>query len=189
MSKKIGVFGSTSTKEKGPPELIEKARALGKALGEQGALVITGACSGCPYLAAEAALKEGSEVWGFSPAKDREEQQEDTPTDNLDVYTKLIFIPADFEFADDKSVCYKFRNILSTATCDAGIIIAGKWGTLNEFTSLVDVGKNVGVLTGTGGTADEIEGLMRKIKKKIRGTVIFDNDPEELVRRLMQLCS
>lgn len=61
---------------------------------------------------------------------------------------------------------YNYHNVLTTAACDAGIIIAGRWGSMNEFTNLYDMGKVIGVLTGTGGIADELPQLLKKISKK-----------------------
>ena len=60
----------------------------------------------------------------------------------------------------------KYRNVSSTANCDAGIIISGRWGTMNEFTNLYDMGKVIGILTETSGVADEIKNLSKKINKE-----------------------
>jgi len=105
----------------------------------------------------------------------------------LSIYTKLIYVSRDLPFADNRRIRMKYRNVLSTAECDAGIIISGQWGSLNEFTNLVDMQKVVGVLTGTGGVADELPALAKKIVKEGQGTVIFNDDPRALVEELLQL--
>ena len=74
---------------------------------------------------------------------------------------------------------------MSTADCDAGIIMAGRWGSLNEFTCLTDFGKVLGVLTETGGIADELKSLTEKISKKGSGKVIFNNSPEKLLMEVI----
>ena len=69
---------------------------------------------------------------------------------------------------------------------DAGIIISGRWGTMNEFTNLHDMGKVIGVLTGTGGVADDLSSLSKKIHKPSKAVVIFDSSPEQLVKRILE---
>jgi hypothetical protein len=56
---------------------------------------------------------------------------------------------------------------------------------LNEFTNLMDMQKLACVLTGTGGVADELPALTRRVKKEGQGIVIFDDDPERLVDQIM----
>ena len=76
--------------------------------------------------------------------------------------------------------------MISTANCDAGIIISGRWGTMNEFTNLFDMGKAIGVLTGTGGVADELPAFCKKITKHNRSKVIFNDEPEKLVELVIK---
>src|SRR6185369_3035472 len=176
MTYKIGVFGSGNSSK--PPEVIGAlATAIGVELGKhpKEVIVVTGGCSGLPYLAAHEAAKTGTPVWGFSPVRDMDEQKEFTPKDDLSIYQELYFVERDLPFAGNQRVCMKYRNVLSTAACDAGIIISGQWGSLNEFTDLVDMQKLVGVLTGSGGIADELPRLAKKIIKEGQGEVLFDD--------------
>ena len=73
-------------------------------------------------------------------------------------------------------------------SCDAVVLIAGASGTLNEFTIAYDESKLIGVLTKTGGVADHIKNLVENVlrKKKSSGTVIYNEDPKELVRELVE---
>lgn len=178
----IGVFGSAADIA---DSILPKADALGRALGKAGVTVATGACSGLPYRAASAAQQHGAKVWGYSPVRNMEEQKKFTPDDDLSIYDKLIYIPSNFEFIDDDLICKKYRNVISTATVDAGIIISGRWGTMNEFTNLFDMGKVIGVLVGTSGIADELPALTEKVKKKSRAKVIFNASPEGLVQEVL----
>lgn len=180
---KVGVFGSAAGEE--TDQAKTQAREIGEKLGRLKCVVITGACSGLPYIAAEAAHKSGAAIWGFSPKLGLEGQKAFTPTDDLKIYTKLIYVSKSFEFYNQDLVSKKYRNVLSTATCDAGIIIAGRWGTMNEFTNLFDMGKVVGVLTGTGGMADELPRLFQKISKKSEAKVFFNDSPKELVHEVV----
>lgn len=182
MKYKIGAFGSAD----GDLEtLLDKAHILGEALGKQNVIVITGASTGLPNEVALSAKKAGAEVWGFSPGVNLERQKELLPNADTTIFDKLVFIPQDYEFAEDKFVSLKYRNVTSTANCDAGIIISGRWGTLNEFTNLYDMGKVIGVLTGTGGVADEIEYLAKKIYKPGKAIIIIDKEPEALVSKIL----
>ena len=74
---------------------------------------------------------------------------------------------------------------MSTATADAGIIISGRWGTMNEFTNLYDMGKVIGVLTGFGGIADELPSLSKKINKQSKAKVFFSDNPDTLVSEII----
>jgi len=88
MKFKIGVFGSASGDH--PAGLITKARALGKVLGERECTVITGACGGLPYEVAQTAASSRADVWGVSPAVDREEHMRIYPEQNMTMYKKLF---------------------------------------------------------------------------------------------------
>lgn len=183
MQYKIGIFGSNADKDEKKDELPKNlAEEFGEELSKFKATVITGACSGIPYAIAYEADKRGCNVVGFSPELDIKGQKLFTPTDDLSIYTKIVFVPRDFEFTFNKQVCKKYRNVISTANCDGGIIIAGRWGTLNEFTNLYDMGKVIGVLTGIGGIADELSLLSKKITKKSKAKVFFSNSPSKLIQ-------
>lgn len=187
MKYKIGVFGSGANNLSGTAT-ARAAQKIGIALGEQAnkVIVITGGCTGLPYEAASEAAKSGVEVWGFSPVFDLEQQKLFAPDDDPSIYSKLHFVPKDVPFADNQRICMKYRNVLSTAACDAGIIISGRWGSLNEFTNLIDMQKTVGVLTGSGGIADELPMLAKKISKAGQGEIIFESDPVALVQKVLE---
>lgn len=183
MKYKIGVYGS-AIKEKDSTNLL--AKELGQALGEHNIIVVTGACSGIPYLSAFEAAKKGKEVWGFSPELNFEDQKNAYPDDDQKIYSKLFYVPQEFPFSDQKEVCKRYRNVTSTATVDAGIIVAGRWGTLNEYTNLYDLGKIIGILNGTGGVADEIKRLNQKINKPSKAKILYNDSPKELVTDILK---
>lgn len=181
---KIGVFGSNA--EELSISTIGKAKQIGEELANYSIIIITGASSGLPYHAAQEAAKKGIGVWGYSPVANVKDQKIFTPNDDISIYKRLIFIPKDFEFSSDPQVSKKYRNVISTANCDAGIIISGRWGTLNEFTNLYDMGKIIGVLTNTGGIADQLPVLTQKIHKKSKAKIIFSSSPKELVEKVIK---
>lgn len=182
MKYKIGVFGSAVNEGE---KIQEKARRLGRELTKQDVILITGVASGLPYEVVWSAAKAGSTIEGFSPCVDLESQKKETPEQDLTIYKKITFVPKDSPFANNINVCRKYRNVNSTANCHAGIIISGRWGTMNEFTNLFDMGKVIGVLTTTGGVADELPRLMKKISKKTNAVVIFSDSPRVLVRKVL----
>jgi predicted Rossmann-fold nucleotide-binding protein len=160
MSYKIGVYGS-SVSEGTQAEALGKS--LGDALAKHSCTIITGGCSGMPYIVAHEAAQHGAEVWGFTPAVTIEEHRQAYPCDDINIYTRLIYVPQNYHElfgktpaskALDWSERLKYRNVISTINSDAGIIISGSWGTLNEFTNLIYEGKPIGVLTGSGGLPD-----------------------------------
>lgn len=183
MKERIGIFGSAVYDSEA---ITTKARELGEVLAEADVILITGACSGLPYEVALAAYKKGrTEIWGFSPAPNYEGQVACTPDDDNTIYSRLTYTPADFEFVSDVAVARKYRNVLSTATCDGGIVVSGRWGSLNEFTNLYDMGKVIGVLTGTGGIADILPDLSRQISKPSKASVFFNNSASILVSQVI----
>lgn len=157
----------------------QKAEEVGREIIRQGGILITGATSGIPDFSAKGAKEEGGIVIGVSPAAS---YQHHLKTYKLPTqyYDTIIFTGFD----------YSGRNLLLTKSSDAVIVICGGFGTLNEFTIALEDNKPIGVLTGTGGTAEEISNLLINIKDPHRhgaGKVVFSNEPKELVAKLVKL--
>jgi hypothetical protein len=68
---------------------------------------------------------------------------------------------------------------------DAVIFICGRMGTLNEFTICFEDDRLIGVLEGTGGTADMIREIIEKTHKG-PGRIIYEKDPKKLVEKICQ---
>lgn len=186
MKYNIGIFGSAVDESE---KAMAAARLLGKTLGkhDHSIRLLFGACPGVPYeVAAAARATSAIEIIGFSSETSREAQRNYSPKDNLSMYGSINFVPGDFEFSGNPDVRKKYRNVILTASVDAGIIVSGRWGSLNEFTNLYDMGKVIGVLTDTGGVADELPGLYQKIHKQSKAVVFFDSSPESLVKRILE---
>lgn len=188
---KIGVYGSNINEGEVATRLGER---LGQELAARGCLVITGACSGMPYVVAQTAAQHGAAVWGFTPELDAAGQQAAYPSDDITIYQRLIYVPQNYRALfgvedlspqRDHAIRLRYRNAVSTANCDAGIIISGSWGTLNEFTNLIYDGKPIGVLTGTGGLADELGDFYPRLRKRSASVALFESEPEKLVDRLL----
>lgn len=156
-------------------DALEKAEQMGRAIAESGMVLVTGATTGIPYWAAKGAKEAGGIVIGLSPAASEISHIKTyhLPTDYHD-----LIVYTGFEYAG--------RNLLLTRSADAIITICGRMGTLNEFTIAFEDQKPVGVLTGTGGMADEIRGLIDKAHRG-PGKVIFDSDPTKLLDKIIAL--
>jgi uncharacterized protein (TIGR00725 family) len=154
---------------------MEKTKELGRQIVRQGGVVLTGATTGVPYWAAIGAKEEGGISIGFSPAAS-EVAHIKTYHLPIDYYDMIIY--TGFEYAG--------RNLILTRASDAVIIVCGRLGTLNEFTIAFEDKKPIGVLTDTGGMADEIKGIITKGNRG-PGKIVYDDDPEKLVKKLIEI--
>ncbi len=151
-------------------DALQKAEEMGREIAKQGMVLITGATTGTPYWAAKGAKSAGGLVIGFSPASS-ELAHVKTYRLPIDYHDDIVF--TGFE--------YSGRNWILTRAADAVIIICGRIGTLNEFTSAFEDGKPIGVLETTGGTADYIREILEKSHRGF-GKTVFSSDPKELLR-------
>jgi predicted Rossmann-fold nucleotide-binding protein len=192
MKYKIGVFGSAVDN----PVAIAAAKRLGAELTKhKDLIIITGGGPGLPYLVASRASKKGVEIWGFSPEINLKHHKIAHPDNDPSVFAKLLFVPTYYrklffwqkndQFACERFARLNYRNVISTANCDGAILISGRWGTLNEFINLYEMGKVIGVLTHTGGIADELKSLISKVPKKSNAVVLFDHDPKRLIGKVL----
>ena len=171
---KICVSGAAETGHC-EPSALEKAEAMGREIAKRGLVLVTGATTGIPYWAAKGAKLEGGMVIGLSPAASKAAHLK---TYHLPVDYHDLIIYTGFEYAG--------RNLLLTRSADAVITICGRIGTLNEFTIAFEDQKPIGVLEGTGGTADMLRGLLERSYRG-PGKVIFSKDPADLLDRLIDL--
>ena len=171
---KICVSGAAETNHCGEGAL-EASKELGREIIRQGAVLVTGATTGIPYWAAIGAKEEGGISIGVSPAISEKEHKNvyHLPTDYFD-----LIIYTGFN--------YSGRNLLLTRSSDAVIFACGRMGTLNEFTISFEDEKPIGVLQGTGGTADMIEELVSKMHRG-PGKIVYDKEPKTLVEKVIEL--
>lgn len=173
MKYKIAVSGAAQVGHcaKNIRELSER---VGEEIARQNCILVTGATTGVPYFAALGCKKAGGFSVGFSPATSEAAHLKTykLPTDPFDV---MIYTGAD----------YVGRNVIMTKSADGVIIICGRMGTLHEFATAFEIQKPIGVLEGTGGTADKIRkiatGPYRGVKK-----IIYEKDPKKLVQKLIK---
>lgn len=171
---KIAVSGAARVSHcaKGIEELSKK---VGQEIARQKCILITGATTGVPYFAAQGCKGLGGFSVGFSPAASEA------------AHVKKYKLPIDaFDIIIYTGFDYSGRNLLMTNAADGVIIICGRMGTLNEFTTAFEDQKPVGVLEGSGGTADKIKliavGPYRGVKK-----IVYNKNPKNLVKKLIDL--
>ena len=171
---KIAVSGAAETGHCAP-DALEKAKELGREIVRQKGVLVNGATTGFPYWAAIGAKEEGGFTIGLSPASTEKEHIEkyNLPVDYMDM---IVYTGFD----------YSGRNLLLTRSADAVIVGCGRMGTLNEFTIAFEDAKPIGILTGTGGTADMIEEIVEKSHRP-NEKIIYESDPKKLVEKVIEL--
>jgi len=155
--------------------VAELSKEIGKEIARQGCILITGATTGCPHLASLGAKKAGGLSVGFSPAAS-EISHIKTYRLPLELYDVMVYTGFD----------YSGRNLLMTRAADGVIIICGRMGTLNEFTIAYEDGKPIGILEGSGGTADLVKYLLKRPHRK-GASLVYDKDPKKLIQKLIEL--
>jgi uncharacterized protein (TIGR00725 family) len=154
----------------------ELARRIGQEVARLGHTVTTGATVGLPYFAALGAREFGGMSIGFSPAS------------SLREHVRKYRLPNDvFDFINFTGMNYVGRDLYLVQSSDAVITVGGRFGSLHEFTSALEAHKTCGVLLGSGGTADQIDKLLDVLDPGMRDRVIFDDNPERLVKRVIAI--
>ncbi len=152
------------------------AGELGTAIASSGHILTTGATVGLPYYAATAARAAGGMSIGFSPAV------------SLREHARKYRLPRDcFDFINFTGLNYVGRDLYLVQSSDAVITVGGRFGSLHEFTSALEAHKPCGVLIGSGGTADEIPKLMEILEPPNGDLVVYDDDPERLVQKIITI--
>ena len=170
----IGVFGQGDY----PVNKIiaKKARIIGEEIAKSGYTIVTGACGGYPNESSKGAKRFRGEVIGFSPAKNEKEHINKYKLPQMD-YGTLIYTNSSFVQ----------RDYLNVSSIEAGIVIGGRTGTLHEVCIMMESNKIIGVLEGTGGTADLIRILNKRLRKDYQTyKVVYDKDPRKLIEKIIK---
>lgn len=151
---------------------------LGRVIAEQGKTLTTGATVGLPHYAAMGAFsvknRHGVSV-GFSPASSFRE--------HVAVY-KLPTV--EFDYINFTGMEYVGRDVHLVRSSDAIITVGGRMGSLHELSTALESRKVCGVLLGSGGLADYIPTLLKEVEAPGAKDVIYDKDPEELVKKVIK---
>jgi len=154
----------------------EMARRIGIHIAKRGHILTTGATVGLPYFAADGAKSAGGMSIGFSPAS------------SLREHLRKYRLPRDaFDFINFTGMNYVGRDLYLIQSSDAVITVGGRFGSLHEFTSALEAHKPSGVLLGSGGAADIIPELMRRLQPPENDLVAYDDNPERLVDQIIEV--
>jgi uncharacterized protein (TIGR00725 family) len=172
MQYKIAVSGSAS--DNCSPGAFKKAYQVGREIAKSGCVLVTGATIGVPAWSTRGAKSAGGISIGLSPAISRQAHVHTyrLPTKYMDL---IIYTGFD----------YSGRNMLMTRSADGVIVVCGRIGTLNEFTTAFEEKRVVGVLMGTGGVTAEIKDILR-VSKRGQKYIVFSEDPGELVKMVIK---
>jgi uncharacterized protein (TIGR00725 family) len=152
------------------------ARIMGAAIAKSGHVLTTGATVGLPYFAALGAKEAGGTSIGFSPAT------------SLREHIRKYRLPYNvFDFINFTGLNYVGRDLYLVQSSDAVITVGGRIGSLHEFTSALEAHMPCGVLLGSGGTADMIPDLVKMLQPSLSDLVVYDTDPEALVRKIVAI--
>lgn len=151
---------------------------VGKAVGEAGKTLLTGATVGLPHYAAMGMMsvkgRKGVSI-GFSPASSFRE------------HVATYRLPTkEFDYINFTGMEYVGRDVHLVRSADAVITVGGRMGSLHELTTALESRKVCGVLLGSGGLADYMPTLLKNIESPVAGEVIYDTDPQRLVAEVVK---
>lgn len=150
---------------------------LGKAISEQGKTLLTGATVGLPHYAAMGVMSVEGERGlsiGFSPAASFRE------------HVATYRLPTkEFDYINFTGMEYVGRDVHLVRSSDAVITVGGRMGSLHELSTALESRKVCGVLLGSGGLADYTKTLLENIEAPGAKDVIFDTDPDRLVKKVI----
>ncbi len=174
---KVAIIGSSRYEE------IDDAHKkiaydIGRAIADSGCILLTGGGKGISEFTAKGAIENGGLCIGISPA-DNYKNHADVFKNPTIIFDALIFT----------GFGHKGRNVILIRSCDAVIALDGGVGTLNELTIALDEGKDIGILNGSGLMLNYFLDFYSKISNQLKfnGSVILRDDPEELIKALVEL--
>ncbi len=173
---KIGVSGTADMSFLGG-EVYEIAKEVGRQIAMQGAVMVSGATTGFPYWAAAGCKEQCGISVGFSPAANPKEHAEvyRLPLEYMDIITYTGF-------------GYNGRDLLFVRSCDALVVGPGRIGTYIEFAIAYEDQTPLGVLVSDKAwQTDEIIQSIIKTSHRPNKKVVFDDNPERLVAKLLAL--
>lgn len=153
----IAVCGSDEDDENLSDKALKIAEEIGKEIARRGAILVCGGRGGIMQSACKGAKEGGGITIGILPFSKGE----------ANPYVDVAI----------ESGLGHFRNYIIISSADAVIAICGRWGTLNEISTSIILGKPTILVKGTGGVVDEI--IENKILENIEGRYLIARDAKE----------
>ena len=144
-------------------------------LAENNINISTGAAIGIPHLIGKKAKNKGSKLIGFSPSADMLTHSKIEDNASAD----------DFDLINFYKEGFTARSLDFVKTADAIIMIAGRMGTLSEFTIAFEEGVPIYILQGYGGISDKIDLVIDFARKDGPRKPFITQNPEELITKLI----
>lgn len=164
MKRLISVCGSDDD-ENLSDHTLKIAERVGKLVAKRGGVIICGGRGGIMRAVCKGAKMENGTTVGILP------YEKDEANEYID-----IAIP---------TYIGNVRNYLVSGSGDVMIAIGGRWGTLNEITFRVILGKPLILIKGTGGCVDEI--INKKISQGLESNYCIVNSAEDAVEKAFEL--
>jgi len=159
------------------PKKTDLFTLLGANFANHNINIATGAAVGIPHVIGTGARNAGSKLVGFSPSSNaltHSRQIDNAPINNFD---SIHFNGAGFTA----------RSLEFISSVDALIMIAGRMGTLSEFTIGFEEGIPIFILKGYGGISDHIEEIISHADKEGLIPPVMVANTNDLTNKLLQL--
>jgi len=167
MKRLISVCGSDGDDKRLSAYALEAAEKIGRLIAQKGGVLVCGGRGGIMRAACKGAKEADGITVGILPFS-KEEANEFVD----------IRIPTGLG---------NMRNFLVANSGDVVIAIGGRWGTLNEISFDMILGKPLILVKGTGGCVDKI--IEKEIMQHVESTYYIAESAEEAVEKAFELAA
>ena len=165
MKRLISICGSDGDDGNLSQCALETAEEIGRLIAQKGGVLVCGGRGGIMRAACKGAKEANGITVGILPlSKDEANEYVD------------IAIPTGLG---------NMRNFLVANSGDVVIAIGGRWGTLNEISFDMILGKPLILVKGTGGCVDKV--IEKEIMQHIESTYYIAETAEEAVEKAFEL--
>ena len=167
MKRLISICGSDGDDERLSDYALETAEKVGRLIAQKGGVLVCGGRGGIMRAACKGAKEANGITVGILPVS------KDEANEYVD-----IGIPTSLG---------TMRNFLVVNSGDVVIAMGGRWGTLNEISFDMVLGKPLILIKGTGGCVDKI--IENEIMQHIESTYYIAESAEEAVEKAFELAA
>lgn len=132
--------------------------------------LVSGGCIGVTELATRTLAQLGGLTTVFSP---------DVDGDSHSIRHDNLPLGIASHYFHTEGFTQRSLNMINYV--DGLIVVGGRMGTLSEVSIALEEGKRVGVITNTGGIANQLENIIDLTQKDFTGKVLFSDNPDEVI--------